>query len=125
MTQQETLDIVINGLRAQGCKSIGEYASKIGSAETTTGCCYRGANGTKCAAGQLIPNDKYKPEMEGLICSNDNNVRAVLLEEGHDLSLCRKLQTIHDCYEPYEWEEKFRNLADGWNLVYTPPTINV
>lgn len=120
MTQQETFDKVVAHARKQGCKSQGSYIGNL-SGEMTHGCTYRGQDNTACFAGALIPNDQYKPEMEGLLCTGDNDVQRVLLAEGHQIEFVRRLQTIHDCYEVFEWEEKFKNLAAQFDLVYTPP----
>jgi hypothetical protein len=120
MSKQETFDKVVNGLRAQGCQSMGNYISTITGA-MVEGCCYRGENNTKCAAGQLIPDEEYSIAMEGKLCS-DELVAPVLTAGGHNIDLCRRLQEIHDCYDVEDWEEKFKFLANREALVYTPPT---
>lgn len=59
ITAQEVFDISVGGVISQGCASVSLESG-------TGGCRYRGPNGTKCAAGFLIPDDKYKPEFEGV-----------------------------------------------------------
>lgn len=54
MTEQEIFDKVLNHLRQQGCQ-----------ARDSTRCLYRGANGTKCAAGVLIDDEDYDASFEG------------------------------------------------------------
>lgn len=58
MTAQEIFDFVWTKLREQG----------RGSASEDGGTCfYRSSDGhLKCAIGHLIPDDLYKPEMEGI-----------------------------------------------------------
>jgi hypothetical protein len=58
-------------------------------------CLYRGPNGLMCGAGPFIPDDKYVPEMEGMVFS------AVV--DKYDLpytpletSLINRIQSIHD-----------------------------
>ena len=56
MTEQEIFDTVLTHLREQG-----EAATSAGGS-----CRYRGANGTACAVGCLIPDELYDPLIEGL-----------------------------------------------------------
>jgi hypothetical protein len=55
MTNQELFNKVVCAVRNQGRpnKSSNDFYR------------YRGEGGTKCAAGFLIPDDKYDPDMEG------------------------------------------------------------
>jgi len=53
-TLQEVFDIVSTHLLKQGRKSV----------NISNRCVYRNENGMKCAAGALIPDDEYKPELE-------------------------------------------------------------
>lgn len=108
MTKQETFDIVVKNLRRQNAQS-----------EEDGSCMYRGPNGLRCAAGWLIPDDKYKEDFEG--CSvNSINVELdeVILGEGHDLFLARELQNVHDNNDVEYWEEEFEKVADIFDLDY-------
>ncbi len=101
MTKQETFDKVVRALRAQGRKSL-----RAGGIT----CAYRGGEGGKCAAGHLIPDDKYDPAMEGIAVRTDEEMvdllpdvtwrsellRRAIRSEGHDLELVRDLQRAHD-----------------------------
>ena len=117
-TKQQTFDMVVEGLRKQGCKSMTEEGEV---------CMYRGAGGTKCAAGMLISDEDYKPEFEFKILekvestnSAANELRACI-GKNHDIELVRDLQLIHDVYNIEEWEHQWKNTALGHNLVYTEP----
>lgn len=55
MTRQEMFDTAVRGVISQGAPSL----SEIGE------CLYRGPNGLRCAAGWLIPDDKYSSALEG------------------------------------------------------------
>lgn len=56
-------------------------------------CAYRTNNGRKCAAGVLLSDDDYKPEMENrTACTAEVGP---FLPTGH-LSLIRRLQMAHD-----------------------------
>lgn len=57
MQPQEIFDTVVRHLAVQGRRAIARQGYG--------GCAYRGDNGTKCAAGVLIPDEKYDPGMEG------------------------------------------------------------
>lgn len=122
MTKQETFDTVVNHLRKQGVKAV---ANVVGNAV----CRYRAPGGLKCAAGCLIPDDRYNPalEGEGVHPSVDLTlppcrlaVTRLIQELGHDLPLVSRLQTIHDASYPPYWEVHFESLAKSVDLVYTP-----
>lgn len=55
MTRQEMFNHVATKILEQG-----------GPAWSVQGCVYRTADGKKCAAGWLIPDELYKTDMEGL-----------------------------------------------------------
>ena len=96
MTKQETFDIIVNHLRKQRCKS----------AENSK-CLYRGPNNTKCAAGILIPDKDYIPQME---YANIN--------DGHNIGLVFDMQHVHDNCHINNWEEHFRFFANLHRLKY-------
>lgn len=108
-TKQETFDTVVAHLRKQGCKS-----------ENDDGCAYRGDGGLMCAAGCLIPDEKYNPKWEGFDVSYVP-IKNMFMEIGHDLWLLNELQMCHDHVDVDNWEYKFSKIAAGYNLTYTPP----
>lgn len=107
-TAQEVFDQVATHLLTQNKRS-----------ERGGRCTYQGINGTKCAAGCLISDDEYIPEMENighwakLISQN-------LVPENHAL-LIRNLQIVHDGYVPLEWKQELKRVADNYNLTFNPP----
>jgi hypothetical protein len=110
---QKTFNKVIRHARKQRAKSI-----------TPNGvqdrCLYRGPNGLMCFVGPLIPNKRYRPEMEDHpLCADggQNMVTNLMRELGHDLNLCQHLQGIHDAFPVSEWEEKFQEVAREFGLV--------
>lgn len=121
MTRQEIFDIVVTSLRLQGVKSRRESGS----------CLYRGPNNTKCAAGWLIPDEKYKSEFE--LCDSIGNIIAkdVSNRESCEISLydclvevageenlyfISILQDIHDHVSVHAWESEWEKLAKDYNL---------
>jgi hypothetical protein len=110
MGQQETFDTVVSHLRRQNAKAVGNYGL----------CVYRSTNGRKCAVGCLIPDDKYSPSLEGhsLEVEFQNELKAILAEEGHDLDLVRQLQVIHDRVFIHHWETEFEKLGRSRRLQY-------
>ena len=109
-TKQEIFNTVVKGLRAQGCKS-----------ENDAGCAYRGIEGRRCAAGFLIPDDKYstKFEHQGIMWEpyldgGYNRPTNCLISMGYDKELLKfttALQGIHDDKGVEEWEEEWQQLA--------------
>ena len=132
MTEQEIFDTVLAHLREQG-----EAATSAGGS-----CRYRGANGTACAIGCLIPDELYDPMIEGL--GVGRIIEAVVPEYRQDqtqellpvfariknhigaehLPLLHELQEAHDM-DLYisgldAWEEEMHRIACAFDLQYTP-----
>ena len=88
MDTQTVVDKVLQHLWDQGECSYNE-----------SGCAYRGANGTKCALGILIPDELYHPDMEGLsfhqLCRKFDAV-AYLPEICAIVPVGATLQDLHD-----------------------------
>src|SRR3990167_10848904 len=120
MTKQEIFDKIALHLLRQNKKSV----NKSGF------CAYRGTNGLKCAAGCLIDDLEYKPEMEihnfGMVFTTDNgiNVFDELLKNKpylyDNLELIKTLQRIHDNHNVCEWKEELNYLAKRQNLLGIP-----
>lgn len=87
-TKQETFDIVAKGLLAQG-----------GPAYTDR-CWYRAEMPDgymrKCAAGLLISDTDYRPDMELCGVFEGNSVGIVIENAGHSVDLVYDLQRAHD-----------------------------
>ena len=103
MTNLELIATVRTHLLQQGVKSINP---------TTLRCLYRGPNGTKCAIGCLIPDDKYEERFEkhGFSAWPDTTPGSILtaLRKATGLSLSQlplagRLQAVHDHYPVEEW----------------------
>jgi predicted house-cleaning noncanonical NTP pyrophosphatase (MazG superfamily) len=92
----EVIDFVKEHLLKQGCKS-------LQIVDDDTRCLYRGPNGTKCAAGCLIPDEDYDPKMEGLLW--EELVEKYDFDNPHN-ELIDRLQAIHDFYEVKEWSKE-------------------
>jgi len=124
MNAQEVFNTVVAHLRAQGKQSL----SKDGT------CAYRGEDGLKCAAGILIEDNEYVPEME------HRTFRALLTQAGasyYCASLAQRftdpgikemiytLQDVHDKADPKDWELNFEKTAYGWELAYMHPKDSI
>jgi hypothetical protein len=117
MTDQEIFDTVVTGLRKQKCKSVGQASD----APEVIQCKYRSPEGYKCAAGQLIPDDKYNPALEGqtVLQLEQFFVQVVGLESPNQIAFLSILQSVHDKCEPCDWEINFTEVAKIHNLIYT------
>lgn len=76
-------------------------------------CMYRGKDDMSCAAGCLIPDDDYNQDDEGC------GVRTIEFFNkfsNHVKSLLRKLQVIHDSYDPCGWPKMLNDLAKQNNF---------
>ena len=85
-------------------------------------CLYRGPDGTMCAIGCIVPDELYRPDIEGLGLEDrvDNMVETpiwrVLIQAGiprePEISdLLGKLQEIHDSTPPEDWAVELVNVA--------------
>lgn len=97
-----------------------------------TTCAYRGNDGTSCAIGCLIPDDKYDPLMEGSSIDRNPRVLGVLSDIGIDTAdqalntystyaLLDSLQSIHDGYLSSSWRGKLAKLA--WDHKLLMPEV--
>lgn len=113
LTKQEAFDAVARGILAQG---------KPAYDRSTLDCHYRSEDGCKCAAGHLIPDDLFDPDMEGHVI-HDPIFDGIFFVDF--LPFVDKLQVIHDtCARRTDNDEDFieqfkmdmRVLADSHGL---------
>jgi hypothetical protein len=91
-TAQGMYDTVARHLFTQGRPALDQTARP---GEAT--CVYRGAEGTKCAIGVLIPDNRYDEGLEGSNAYNNHVLAAVGLDRDSDLTeLAWDLQQAHD-----------------------------
>ncbi len=108
MTNQDLFNTVYRHLLTQGVKAIDPQTEK---------CLYRGPNGTKCAIGCLIPDDRYFPALEGRSVSyNDLAAKAAGIDLDQ-INLAVELQVIHDSYPVAEWDKRLQSVARRNNLT--------
>jgi hypothetical protein len=129
MTNQELFDKVYLGIIQQGGPSIDFDTEK---------CLYRGPNGRKCAAGQVLLDQYYNKDMEGVIIGYGDFIDNGLISSGlspNNINFLKLLQSVHDnsasnaTYSDQDKDkfflETFKNamesLAQEYNLVV--PTI--
>lgn len=113
-TEQQVFDKIVEHLRKQGAKSL------MGSDDTALKCAYRGNDNRMCAAGCLIPDDEYSPEIESWVWANLAKNGIVPNNHAH---LIWDLQNVHDLWPTEDWERKFHTIAQKYGLIYTPRHI--
>lgn len=115
-TKQETFERMAEHLLDQGEKS--HHVPNEGSA--TIECLYRKFRGElpplKCAVGILIPDELYDRRMEGQNATEGGLVTDLLEKDGHDLSLCQRVQRIHDDNPPDTWLRMLQEVAADESL---------
>lgn len=108
MTDQEAFETMVRHLRRQGKRS----------ANANGTCLYRGPDGLRCAVGCLIPDDQYKRSLEGKAAEFiTKNVPALRHIGGWLLS---EMQSVHDEFDPWQWEEGFKGVARYCKLTLPP-----
>lgn len=120
---QKPFDLVLRRLRKQG------HASTLGGT-----CRYRSPDGSRCAIGHLIPDQKYRREFEFNFASCSTRGREIREAAGLDpwndrhTRFAAALQDAHD--EPSNmddrgwlrvFESRMRLVAQKFGLKYTPP----
>lgn len=104
--EQLVFDTVAEHLLKQGKQSLGDITD-------VNACMYRNNEGLKCAAGCLIPDDQYTPDIEGKSWSS-------LVRENKVSSNCSQLiddlQCLHDVYDPKDWLSELHEIAKNKNL---------
>ena len=107
MTPQEAFDISTRGIISQGGPSMNGES-----------CVYRARDGKKCAAGWLLPDSEYKPEMDGKKMTS----RAIeFFVKSGVLSLIDSLQLAHDeasGLSPFwsYWKKRLQEIAIAYKL---------
>lgn len=123
---QEMFDISVSGLLKQNKKS---------KSEDGHACLYRAPDGSKCAAGLLIPDESYDEKFESHACLTDMEIKdlmfdysiqristleklreAIGIDTIEKQELIRKLQRIHDDSEIASWRLKFYKVAEDFSL---------
>ena len=91
---QQLFDLAVAGVLQQGKPAITELGS----------CRYRAPDGSKCAIGQLIPDEKYRKSFEDM--SLDGVALTALgIEDRNTVIMLGDLQQAHD--DAAQWPETF------------------
>lgn len=124
LTHQELFDYVARHLLTQGKQSQQPALSTHGSVGGYH-CAYRGANGTSCAVGCLIPDNLYFEDIEG---ASVMALRRKAMDLGRDIpdpldsrrmyALLTRLQNVHDCEHPRKWPEALETVAMEYDLEF-------
>jgi hypothetical protein len=101
MQLQKIFDDTVRHLHAQGGPAKTKLVSRS-SGHTMQTCAYRGRNGTKCAVGYWIPDDRYSRIIEGHSLTGHDSIASPLWRLPEELrtqdavDLLRFLQIAHD-----------------------------
>jgi len=110
-TRQEIFDLAYIGLAKQGFKR--SYQK-----ETSTDgpfCLYRAPDGKKCAIGFCIPDEEYRPNLEGGDAWLAYKAAGI---SGRDFNFAERLQGVHDHSKfPSEMEQDLRMFANEYGLT--------
>lgn len=90
VTGQSLFDKIVGHLFTQGRQSRRDVSR--------TSCAYRGADGSACAVGCVIPDDRYTPSIESRAVYAEE-VREVVPEIEPHMNLLAALQRVHDDQE--------------------------
>jgi hypothetical protein len=85
-------------------------------------CVYRAPDGCKCGIGALIPDDHYRPELEGNGVAALEVWRALDADLGAnggdigDVDFMVALQQVHDRGKPEQWVSRLSHMARIYSL---------
>jgi hypothetical protein len=120
INNQQAFDNALFGIRNQG------YKQSIASGKTScASCAYRGEDGLKCGVGHSIPDELYKPEMEGKTSSGLilNYMLISELFEKVNEHLLTEIQVCHDHDLLGETSQRFeirmKQIAKEYGVNYT------
>lgn len=118
MDRQQIFQLISDGLLAQGATSTRTVPATDGRRKLTQMLAYRGDHGRKCAAGFLIPDILYRPEMEGHLFAYSvfDHVRTHMQISHDEVEFITHLQWVHDSCEPSAWREELAALGDRYSL---------
>lgn len=122
LTNQEIFNKALFGIRQQNYEQ----------SDNGDSCAYRGNNGTKCAVGHCI-DDTTAERWDSFDGSGISNIQLKHFEDYNQffdveqLPLLQNLQACHDNYlgvsrwnGSLKFEQEMKNIAQQFNLVYTP-----
>lgn len=110
MNKQAVFDHIVLHLRTQGVQSRTPNGKRS---------LYRGPDGTKCAIGCLIPDDRYNPVIEGDDVEYVWQTTDMLSGIARCTDLLSDMQDAHDRCGPARWEDQFQYIAEKHQLIYT------
>lgn len=110
---QPLFNRIVAAVRRQG------YVKSEGGSEA---CTYRNEDDTRCFVGHLIPDKAYTPEMEGSTVNMLHESGLAFGDLSYEaLEFLEHMQSIHDDEPPARWEAAFAELAEDYDLDYSPP----
>lgn len=113
LTAQEALNRVVRGMKAQGWKKAAMGGEQFGT------CKYRTSSGLRCAVGQLIPTETYKPEMEGKPIATVLRMADIAVDDQGVIFMLIKLQEWHDLSNgPLDMHRRFCGVARHYGLEF-------
>lgn len=108
-TEQEVFYYVAHHLLTQNEKSLAKSDNFVRD------CLYKNPDNLKCAAGCLIADDEYKPDLEGLSWRVLADYKDVPLTH---INLIASLQIVHDKFEVKNWRLQLSELANDFGLKF-------
>jgi hypothetical protein len=115
--RQQIFTNAVNGIRRQGT-----YAGSIDRA-----CMYRGPNGTACAIGHNIPDDRYRPGIEGSLATSPTVHDAMGLTDipDDDIAFLQELQAcLHDNIVSWSINRKASDAATRFMAKFEEEVIS-
>jgi hypothetical protein len=129
-TKQGMFDTVTRHLFTQGRPALMpedmDRPDGMSTGMTPGSCMYRGPQETKCAVGCLIPDEKYKVELENISASDTRILAAVGADDYALLELMSDLQHVHDSGTHRNEDDSFelKSLAQNLRRVATTHSLS-
>lgn len=118
LTKQQIFEKVCRHLARQAAPSVRHKPD-----DPEPDCLYRGPKGLRCAVGCLIPDNLYRPTMEGYNVSDLAKFHPELPHLRRHTNILTKMQYIHDSQKPDQWPAALEVLAKEHKLTM-PATVD-
>lgn len=109
-TTQEAFDAMAKHLLTQN--AVSRFPGEVT-------CSYRGPDGLKCAVGALIPDEIYRPKLEGMhiFAEGFAPVLNKIIGKSVDVDILYQVQRVHDYMAPNVWEMSLYEIAKDYGLT--------
>lgn len=107
ITKQQAFDTIARHMLSQGTRSVDHCGDPV----------IMGLNGTKDPIGCLIPEEDYRPDLEGMTAA-EVFTNVGVLRSDEVISIAEQLRQVHDLHSPADWGYWLKHVAESEDLSW-------